>query len=314
MVIVPGGLNVDLTGLGVAKIIGSGELTLGGELRIGPGGKARNMAQMAAAYLGRGRVAMIGRTSQDPYGLWKVPYRSLKAAGVNTDFIKAPSFQEAGKKYPGVALIPVDKQGNNQIYVLPGANGDFNPQDVDDAKVLFEGGGAKTMILALEIPLETAAYCIELASEHASRVILDPGGISGPIDEILNEKIFLIKPNAHEARILTGISVHGRDSAQKAAQNLISRGIHNVLLTCGEQGGYLFSRGISEHISPPAVAETGVHDETGCGDQVTAMMASCLAEGMALREASRLAILAGTLQFYRAGIQPVSKRELSRRA
>jgi len=78
LVIVPGGINVDIIGLGVEKIIGAGELTLGGKLRIGPGGKARNMAQMAAAFLGTGKVAMIGRTSQDPFGLWKVPLQSLR--------------------------------------------------------------------------------------------------------------------------------------------------------------------------------------------------------------------------------------------
>lgn len=311
LVIVPGGLNVDLIGLGVEKIIGSGELTLGGELRIGPGGKARNMAQMAAAYLGAGRVAMIGRTSQDPYGLWKVPVQSLTDAGVNTKHVKVMGFGEAGGKYPGAALIPVDKHGKNQIYVLPGANQDFCKQDVDEAQALFEGAGQKTLIMALEIPMETAAHCLEKAKTHGLRVILDPGGISGPIDEILDEKIFLIKPNAHEAKILTGISVTDKNTSEKAAQRLISQGVRNVLLTSGKEGGFLFSRDFSEHIPCPSVKDTGVHDETGCGDQVTAVVASCLAEGKALREASRLAILAGTLQFHRAGIQPVSKGDLS---
>lgn len=311
LVIVPGGLNVDLIGLGVEKIIGSGELTLGGRLQIGPGGKARNMAQMAAAYLGEGRVAMIGRTSQDPYGLWEVPVRSLTDAGVNTKHVKLMGFDEAGGKYPGAALIPVDKRGKNQIYVLPGANQDFCKQDVDEAQALFEGPGHKTLIMALEIPMETAAHCLEKAKTHGLRVILDPGGISGPIDEILDEKIYLIKPNAHEAKILTGISVTERGTAEKAAQRLFSQGIRNVFLTLGKEGGFLFSRDFSEHIPCPVVKDTGIHDETGCGDQVTAVVASCLAEGKNLREACRLAILAGTLQFYRAGIRPVSKDDLS---
>ncbi len=312
LVIVPGGLNVDLIGLGVGKIIGPGELTLGGKLQIGPGGKARNMAQMAAAYLGPGRVAMIGRTSQDPYGLWKVPVQSLIDAGVNTKYVKIMSFQEAGEKYPGVALIPVDKQGKNQIYVLPGVNQDFCNQDVDDAHALFERTGRKTLILAMEIPMETVAHCLEKARTNGLRVILDPGGINRPIDEILDEKIFLIKPNAHEAEILTGVPAVDRATAKIAAQRLLSQGVQNVLLTLGKQGGFLFTPEFSEHIACPPVIDTGVHDETGCGDQVTAIAASCLAEGKSLREACRLAILAGTLQFFRAGIQPISKDYLSR--
>lgn len=312
LVIVPGGLNVDLIGLGVENIIGSGELTLGGELKIGPGGKARNMAQMASAYLGPGRVAMIGRTSRDPYGLWKVPVQSLIEAGVNTRYVKILSFRQAGEKYPGVALIPVDQQGKNQIYVLPGVNQDFCEQDVDDAQALFEGTVQKTMILAMEIPTDTVAYCLEKAETKGLRVILDPGGINGPIDEILDERIFLIKPNAHEAKILTGVPVAGRASAGRAAQRLLSRGIQNVLLTLGKEGGILYTRDSREHIPCPPVKDPGVHDETGCGDQVTAIVASCLAEGKSLRDACQLAVLAGSMQFFRAGIQPVSKDDLSR--
>jgi len=88
VIIVPGGLNTDIIGLGVEKIISQGELTLGGTLKIGPGGKARNMAQMSAAYLGKTKVAMIGRTSQDPYGLWKIPYESLQKEGVDTSRVR----------------------------------------------------------------------------------------------------------------------------------------------------------------------------------------------------------------------------------
>ena len=311
LVIVPGGLNVDIIGQGVERIIESGELTLGGQLHIGPGGKARNMAQMAAAFLGPDRVAMIGRTSQDPFGLWKVPFQSLKNAGVNIEHIKIMSFREAGHTYPGVALIPVDKHGKNQIYVLPGANQDFSKKDVDDARALFEGSGQKTMILALEIPMETAAYCLEKAASKGLRVILDPGGISGPIDDILDEKIFLIKPNVHETKILTGIAPVDKGTAKKAAEKWIAQGIQNVFITSGERGGYLINRELCLRIPCPPVKDTGIHDETGCGDQVTAIVASCLAEGESLLNAARLAIRAGTLQFYRAGIQPIHRKDLS---
>ncbi|MFN2128648.1 MAG: PfkB family carbohydrate kinase, partial [Anaerolineales bacterium] len=118
-IIVPGGLNTDIVGLGVERILGPGELTLGGELKIGPGGKARNMAQMAAIYLGKGQVAMIGRSSRDPFGLWEVPITSLKKAGVDISFVKISEFSEYGNKFPGIALIPVAKSGRNQIYVHP---------------------------------------------------------------------------------------------------------------------------------------------------------------------------------------------------
>jgi len=90
----------------------------------------------------------------------------------------------------------------------------------------------------------------------------------------------------------------------------LSKGIQNILITHGSEGAYLFNREVSLHIRIPPVEETGNHDETGCGDQVTAIVASCLAEGRDLIESAELAVRAGTLQFYKAGIQPVSRQEL----
>jgi len=311
LIIVPGGLNTDIIGFGVKKLLAPGELTLGGELRIGPGGKARNMAQMAAAYLGEGKVAMIGRSSRDPFGLWKIPIRQLEKAGVDTAHIKILDFEESGRKYPGIALIAVDEQGNNQIYVLPGVNEDFSREDVDEARELFEETGTqKILLLALEIPMETAKYCLDKAASNGIRVILDPGGISGPVDELIDERIFLLKPNEHEARILTGQEVIDFDSARKASELLLSKGVQNVFITHGAQGAFLFNKDVSLHIRIPEAEDPGVHDETGCGDQVTAIVASCLAEGRDLIESAELAVKAGTLQFYEAGIQPISREAL----
>lgn len=114
LVIVPGGLNTDIVGLGVNKLLYPRELTLGGRFKIGSGGKSRNMAQMVAAYLGKNKVAMIGRTVKDPFGFWEIPLHSLQEAGVDTTYVKILSFEESDHKFPGIALILVDKNGRNQ--------------------------------------------------------------------------------------------------------------------------------------------------------------------------------------------------------
>lgn len=309
-IIVPGGLNTDIIALGVERILGSGELTLGGQLKIGPGGKARNMAQMMAAYLGKKRVAMIGRSSKDPYGLWKLPIDSLIKAGVSTEYVKILNFKDAGGKYPGIALIPVDNVGKNQIYVLPGVNADFSPQDIDDADELFCAGDNRIMVIALEISIDTVKYAIEKAFKSNIKVVLDPGGITGAIDKLINEKIFLLKPNEYETKILTGIEITGFKSAEQAANVLLNKGVKNIFITHGDRGGYLFNTLIKLHIPIPKFQNSSIQDETGCGDQVTAIIAACIAEGKNLIDSAKLAILAGTLQFYRAGIQPVTKADI----
>ena len=158
--------------------------------------------------------------------------------------------------------------------------------------------------------METAKHCLDKAASSGIRVILDPGGISGPVDELMDERVFFLKPNEHEARILTGQEVIDFDSARQASEFLLSKGVQNVFLTHGNQGAYLFNKDVSLHIRIPGVKDSGVHDETGCGDQVTAIVASCLAEGRGLIESAELAVKAGTLQFYKAGIQPISREEL----
>jgi ribokinase len=313
LVIVPGGMNTDIVGLGVERLLSAGELTLGGQLRIGPGGKARNMAQMAAAYLGPGTVAMIGRTSMDPFGFWRVPMQALESAGVDVTHIKALDFEEAGCRYPGIALIPVDGKGRNQIYVLPGVNADFGAEDVDGAEALFLAENrALILLLAMEIPLSTVGHCLDKAKALDIPSILDPGGMCGAVEGLLDERISLLKPNEHEAAILTGYPIEDFVSAGVAADSLLGRGVQNVLITHGARGAYFFSPSSRFHVPVPKVPASRVRDETGCGDQVSALLAACLAEGLDIEEAVRLSVLGGTLQFHRAGIQPVTHEELRR--
>jgi len=315
-IIVPGGLNTDLIGLGVDRLIGPGELTLGGAFHVGPGGKARNMAQMAAVWLGKGQVAMIGKTVRDPFGLWKVPLDALTAAGVNTEAVQILDFEESGRKFPGIALIPVDRSGKNQIYCLPGINNDFLPGDILAAEEIFlRAGKPAYLILALEIPESTVAAAISSAGRFGIRVILDPGGIGkvpsfGAEPGAIWKGIFLIKPNEHEAEILTGISITGFESAEKSAKILLAQGAENVMITHGAKGAYLFGGGISKHISVPEISGGDVHDETGCGDQVTATITACLADGLPMLRAAETAVHAGTLQFCRKGILPVKRDDI----
>ncbi len=312
-IIIIGGLNTDIIGVDIDEIIGKGELTLGGKLVIGPGGKSRNIAQMIAAYIGKGKVAMIGKTSKDPFNLWEVPLNSLKNAGVNTDFVSILNYENT-KKYPGVALIPVNKQGENQIYVLPGINDDFSEEDIDKAGSLFDivKNNKGIFTLSLELPLSTAIYGIKKTSESGIKVILDPGGINKDTDytELLKQDIFMIKPNEHEAKILTGVEVNDFETAKKSAQHFFNQGIKNILITHGKYGAYLITGKEETHILIPDIPKSDQVDETGCGDQVTAVLCAEIALGKNILDASKTAILAGTLQFNRVGIQPISRKEL----
>jgi ribokinase len=311
VLIVIGGLHTDIVALGVDRLLFPGELTRSGRLFIGPGGKSCNLARMAAALLAPGRVAMVGRTCRDPYGLWRVPVDALEDAGVETGFVKIEDFDAAGE-YPGVALIPVNHRGENQIYCLPGMSDAFSPRDIDDASPLFGAGGACMLALTLELPLETAVHAVRKAASRGMRVILDPGGINERDDyaELLGQGIYMLAPNEHEAKILTGVEVRDMRTASEAAGAFASRGIDNVVITHGGSGVYVFAGGEEKHIPPPRMPAGEVRDETGCGDQVTAVLCVEILRGRSVQEASEAAVLAGTMQYNRAGIRPVTMEEL----
>lgn len=311
--IVIGSLNTDLVATGIKQFPKPGEHVYGKELRIGPGGKSRNIADMLANLAANGSVAMVGRTVKDPYGLWKLPMDALAKVGVNTDYVNVLDY-EAANKLPGIALIPVDQDGNNQIFVLPGVSDDFSVADIDAATTLFETVGTNkgTLVLTLECPLETATCAVQQANRHGLKVMFDPGGIEADTDlsELIKAGIYLIKPNEHEAKMLTGIEVTDLESARQAAEKLQERGVENVLITAGAKGAYLFSQSIQVHIPIPEVNASNEKDETGCGDQTMAALCAFLQDGKSVQAAAELAILAGTLQFHKAGIQPVKKEEL----
>lgn len=311
--IVIGSLNTDLVATGIKQFPKPGEHVYGKELLIGPGGKSRNIADMLANLVPKDSVAMVGRTAKDPYGLWRQPMDALAEAGVNTDYVNVLEYETA-KKLPGIALIPVDQQGNNQIFVLPGVSDDFSTDDIDAADKLFQTVGANDgiMVLTLECPLETALYAVKQANKYGLKVMFDPGGIEADTDlsELLSAGVYLLKPNEHEAKILTGVEVTDFNTAKQAAEMLHEQGVSIVLITAGKNGAYLFSDDVQTHLPIPEVAEGNEKDETGCGDQTMAALCALLQDGKTIEEAAKLAVLAGTLQFHRSGIKPVRKDDL----
>ncbi len=307
--IVIGSLNTDLVATGLKKFPKAGEHVYGKELLISPGGKSRNIADMIARLSSGDSVAMVGRTIKDKYGLWKLPISSLSEAGVNVDYVNI-SGPSNNQELPGIALIPVDEAGNNQIIVLPGISNSFSPEDIDRASDLFKEVGSNhgMLVLTLECPLDTTFHAIKKANKYGIRVMFDPGGVQAGDDvaKLLNLDIFFIKPNEHEANILTGVNVKDFASAKLAAQRLKEEGIRNILITAGSVGAYLFSDGIEKHIPIPKLSG-GTKDETGCGDQTMATFCAYMQDGKSIEEAAEVSILAGTLQSYKDGVQPLTK-------
>nr|MDQ3624008.1 PfkB family carbohydrate kinase [Verrucomicrobiota bacterium] len=108
----------------------------------------------------------------------------------------------------------------------------------------------------------------------------------------LLQMVDVIKPNAGEARTLTGVQVTGRASAREAGRRLLGRGAGAAAVTGGEEGTLLVWR--EDECWLPRLPVESI-DATGAGDVFAAALGVMLAEGRPLAEAAAFANAAAAL-------------------
>jgi ribokinase len=265
------------------------------------GGKGANQA-VGAARSG-GSVQMISRVGSDVFADKLI--RNLDDNGIDCRAIArthdCPS---------GLALILVDNRGENQIVVIPGANGQVSCTDIDRHIDLI--AGSDCLLIQLEVPLATVIHAIKVAKQKGVRVIVDPAPV--PAGEIPTEllQVDLLCPNEGEAIRLTGVADDSLESMKIAACDLFDRGASNVAITLGHRGTLLFdgrSTQIIESISIKAI------DTTGAGDAFAGALAVRWSETNDLIESVRWANVAGALAASRHGAQTgiATREEIERK-
>ena len=224
-IVVVGSANTDFIARG-KQLPKPGETTKGELFQAGQGGKGANQA-VAAARLGA-RVTFVGRVGSDDRG--DAMLAQLRDAGVHTDnVIRDPDTPT------GAAVIHVDESGEKQIFMVPNANEKLT---ADDVRGLDSLRNTKVLMLQLEIPLETVMEAARIAHEAGAKVVLDPAPPIDLPDELL-KRVTVIKPNSSEAERLTGLKVSDQQSARKAAEKLLGRGVATVVIQAGGEGNLL---------------------------------------------------------------------------
>jgi ribokinase len=185
----------------------------------------------------------------------------------------------------GTATIPVEAAGGeNLIVVVPGANAELTPADVDVDSVHRAG----VLLLQLETPLETVR-----AAAEATRgtVVLNPAPAQ-PLPAELLALVDVLVPNEHELVRLAGGSDGGTDPLALAdlARGLAAR---SVVVTLGERGALVVpADGPVLLQAPPPVEPV---DTTGAGDCFCGALSSALDRGEPLAGAVRYAVTAAAL-------------------
>ncbi len=280
---VVGSLNLDTT-MRVPHLPAPGETVLGAGHFDDTGGKGANQA-VAASRLGRS-VAMVGQVGDDDAGHRLLS--SLTAAGVD---VAAVAVSEAAPS--GVAVITVDSAGENMIVVDPGANGAFQPSDLDP--VLPVVGAAAVVLAQLEIPIETVASALAAAT---GMVILNPAP-AAPLDPDVLRSVDVLVPNATELGMLTGSSPP-TSPAEAIAMAQRLEGSAAVVVTLGSDGAVVVGNGYTEHVPAPHIVAV---DPTAAGDAFCGGLADALVTGGSLVDAVRWAVRCGAVAATRWGAQ-----------
>lgn len=253
-----------------------------------PGGKGANQA-VAAARAG-GRVRMMGCVGDD--GFARRLLATLQDEGIDCRGVRSVEQQSSG-----VAIILVDAAGQNQIVVVPGANGRVSTQHLGDWKSAI--ADSDVLLLQLEVPVDTVRAAINLAQQCNTKVILDPAPAPNSIEGLTS--VDLICPNETEAAALTGRPVETDEDVAAAAQILHQKGARAVAITLGARGVGFHDGQRFRLMAAPRITAV---DTTAAGDAFAGALAVRWAETEQLQEAVRWGIAAGSIAATRPGAQP----------
>ena len=289
-ILVVGSINLDLVAV-TSKIPQPGETVSGTTFQTFSGGKGANQA-FAAARLGA-PVSMIGKVGNDSFG--KQLRANLEAGGVDTSAIEEVATSS------GIAQIITAASGENIIVVVPGANGQLLPADLDKHIDLIRAAG---IILAqLEIPLETVSYLASIARREKIPFMLDPAPVQ-PLPASLLSAVDWLTPNESETCALLGRPVQElpTEELEAVAGRLLRRGAANVVLKLGARGCYLALVDGRRMLIPANVVKA--IDTTAAGDAFNGAFAASLMDGHNPVRSASWASAVAALSVTRPGAQP----------
>lgn len=285
-IVVVGSINLDLVA-NAARLPAPGETVFGTQFRTFFGGKGANQA-VAAAKLGH-PVLMIGKVGEDAFGSQLLD--GLNQAGVGTACIgrtPGPS---------GTAIIVTDDHGENSIVVIPGANSQVLPADIERHRDVL--GNAGMILTQLEIPLETVEMLCRIAKKQNIPLVLDPAP-ARPLPASILQNVTWITPNEIESQILLTDSAAG--SPDSAADRLFAAGVSHVVLKLGARGALVAEDPGTRHLVPGFPVKAV--DTTAAGDAFNGAFAVGLLEEKSPEQAARFANAVAAISVTRPGAQP----------
>lgn len=288
-IVVIGSSNTDMV-IKSDRLPKPGETILGGNFLMNHGGKGANQA-VAAARLG-GNVAFVCKIGNDIFG--NQAMEMFRKEKIDTAYVGISPEEPSG-----VALINVDKKGENCIVVASGANGTLSVDDIQHAEPAIKQ--ASIVIMQLETPMDSVFYAAKVAKKNGVTVILNPAPApSTQLPDDLLANVDILIPNVTEAEIISGMHITDEESVRDVIRYISAKGIKTVIVTMGSKGALAYEN--NEFIHIPAFKVEAV-DTTAAGDTFCGGLCVALSEGKSLREAILFASKASSISVTRMGAQ-----------
>ena len=194
MIVVFGSINLDLVAR-TERLPQPGETITGLSFAVLPGGKGANQA-LAARRAGAD-VAMAGAVGTDLFA--ETALSGLIASGVDVAWVRRDATPT------GVAMIHVERSGQNAITVIPGANAQALAATVPDAAI----GPGTTLLLQLEVPLDAVCDIATRARRRGARVILNAAPARALPATLLADVDVLLVNAIEAATVATALDLPG---------------------------------------------------------------------------------------------------------
>ena len=208
----------------------------------------------------------------------------LSGSGVDLRYLKHTDVPQ------GHAVIQVQPDGQNCIFLYGGSNQAVTPQEIDEVLMQLNAGD----YLLLQNEIANLTYLLRTAVRRGLRVVLNASPIS---DELLNADLSGVDwlvVNEIECAAMAGCG-----DAQAGYETLERRysGL-GILLTLGSEGSVSWKDGTEVRQCAYPVKAV---DTTGAGDTFMGYFVGCLAQGMERQTAMQYASMASAISVTRPG-------------
>ena len=275
---VAGGVNVDIGAFSAQKLRTKDSNP--GHVRTSLGGVGRNIAHNLRL-LGA-EVELFTALGDDGYA--RAMTESCEELGIGLSHaLRVPGVRTSSYVYIA------DERGDMALAVSDMAICDRLTPDYF-ARRLDVLNGAALVVADTNLPEESLQY---LAEHLTAPLFIDPVS-TAKAEKLaaLLPRIHTLKPNGHEAELLSGLPVVDRNSARRAARKLIDLGVKQVVVSLGKEG--FLAAAEDETVWEPA-PEAEVVSTTGAGDALMAALAWSYLRGENLSRTAALGAAAAAI-------------------